>query len=239
MPDVPTDSPVLLYGILASEARENAALKAVLNGSGVRDAPLMLLPCGPLAVLASPLADRSALRQPDVDTVLAYKETIDAAYEARPLVPLRFGTWAQSPDGARTLITERAAACEKQLDKLAGRVEMGLRVTLEQPVAGSAAEATDASSGTAYLQARKEQREQTQAPLRRACKHYRDALDALVVDTAVHEPGTDDPVASLAFLVPRPNIEAVEEQAEKMVPDAVNVQVIGPWAPFTFASLSL
>ena len=239
MPDALKKSPLLLYGILASEAGSDVALQAVLEGNGVHGASLTLLSCGPLAVLASPLADRAALRQPDVDTVLTYKETIDAAYEACTLVPLRFGTWAESPDEARALITERATACEAQLDHLAGRVEMGLRLTLDDPVSGTEADAGKASSGTAYLQARKTQREQAQAPLRRARQHYHDALASLVVDTAVEQHATDETVTSIAVLVSRSNVEAVQQRVAQVKAEAVEAQVVGPGAPFTFASLSL
>jgi hypothetical protein len=240
MSDAPTDSPVLLYGILASEAGMDAALQAVLERSGVRGAPLTLLSCGPLAALASPFEDRSALRQPDVDTVLTYKETIDAAYEARTLIPLRFGTWANTPGEARSLLTERAAACREQLDALEGHVEMGLRLTLNTEYqSGPPSEDADAPSGTAYLRARKQRYDRVRRPLDETLKQYRKVLASRVAADSTTD-RSDDETASAAFLVPRSETETFVQCASEVEPEAgVEAQVVGPWAPFSFASLSL
>jgi hypothetical protein len=236
-----TGSPVLLYGILAAEAEKDEAFEEVLRQPGIQGAPLNLLSCDSLAVLASSVEDPSALRRADVDTVLAYKEIIEATYAARTLVPLRFGTWTSTPAHARVLVQERAAACREQLDRLAGRVEMGLRLILApESDSEETEEALGTSSGTAYLQARKEARARGQALRRRALRPYRDALSSLAADSTVDHPASEERVVSVAFLVPRQHVEVFTRRAFRVQPPSVqDTQVVGPWAPFTFASLSL
>lgn len=239
MTDVPDESPLLLYGVLPADAADEA-LRAAVDEDGDRGAALTLLPCGSLAVLASPLRDPSVLRRPDVDTVLAYKRTIDAAYAARPLVPLRFGTRAASPAEACALVEERAEACREHLRRFDGRVEMGLRLTLDAAQAPSpSSEARNAASGAAYLRARKEHHDRRRRPLRGALEQCRAAVAPLVVEEATDErPG--DNALSAAFLVPRSSVEAFRRRVAAVEAPAIEPpQVVGPWAPFTFASLPL
>lgn len=235
MSDPLNGSAVLLYGVLAAGTGD--PFQEVLRRPGVRGRRLTLLPCDSLALLASPIEDPSALRRADVDTVLAYKDIVEAAYAARTLVPLRFGTWADTPADARALVRERATACRKQLDRLDGRVEMGLRLTLApEQATDQTGSAQETSSGRAYLQARKEQRARGQAPLR----PFREVLSPLVVDSAMDRATPEDGVVSVAFLVPRQNVDAFSRRASEVQPPSVQtVQVVGPWAPFSFATLSI
>ena len=240
MPDMSDETPLLLYGVLGADAAADEVLQAAIDEHGRQDASLTLLPCGALAVLTSPLHDPSALRRPDVDTVLAYKEAIDAAYAARPLVPLRFGTRVASPQEARTLIGERAEACKNHLRRFDGRVEMGLRLTIDaEQVPTPNSEAREAASGTAYLQARKRHHDRTRRPLREALKSYRAAVAPLIVEETADERAGDN-VLSAAFLVPRTSADAFRRRAAAVEASALDEsQVVGPWAPFTFASLTL
>jgi hypothetical protein len=243
MPSSSTESSsLLLYGVLDAAACEDEALHAPLDHPGVQGASLSLLSCGPLSVLVSPVDDPAALEQPDVDEVLAYKEAVDNVYETRPLLPLRFGTQAQTSEEARRLVRDRADACKQQLGYLKGRVEMGIRLELSPSDASALPEAdSGAASGTAYLQSRKETYARTQRPLREGLRAYREALDELWVDASYDEPGLEETVLSIAFLVPRRDADAFVRRAETVErPAEVNdVEVVGPWAPFTFASLTL
>lgn len=240
MTDLSGEPSVLLYGIFAAGAAEDTAVQSALEDTGVHGAPLTLLSCPNLAVLVSPLRTPDALATPDVDTVLTYKETVDAAYDARPLVPLRFGTWTDTPEAARALVTERADACRARLDELGGHVEMGIRLTLDaDPQPDSTADAADAPSGTAYLRARKQRHDRVRRPLDETLKRYREALASrIAADSTTNR--SDEGTASAAFLVPRPDAEAFARRASQVEPAAgVKAQVVGPWAPFSFASLSL
>lgn len=235
----PNPRPVLLYAVLGAAACDDAALHAALDRTGVQEAPLSLLPCGSLSVLASPVPDPDVLRQPDVDQVLAYKEVIEVGYEVRPLLPLRFGTRAESPEAACRLVRNRAEACQKQLAYLEGRVEMGIRLQ-GSPAADSSPperDGTVAASGTAYLQARQQAYARTQRPLHRGRQAYSNALEDLCVDVSYDEPDPDDRVLSIAFLVPRRHVDLFRRRATDVEPPSgiQDAQVVGPWPPFTFA----
>jgi hypothetical protein len=230
--DPSDDRPLLLYGILAAGEPD-----PVSGGAGVHGAPLALHECGDLAVLASPLSDPDVVTHPDVDTVLRYKEIIDAAYETRTLVPLRFGTRVRSPAAACALLAERAEACRAHLDRFEGRVEMGLRLT-HRTADEASGEAREATSGTAYLRARKRQHDRIRAPLADALRRYREATAPQVVEAAADE-RPEGGTLSAAFLVPRSSVEPFRRRvAEATAPAGIDTQVVGPWAPFTFASLT-
>lgn len=242
MPSLPDDTPVLLYALLSAGTEGGEALQTVLDRPGAFDQPLTLLRADGIAALASPLPSSAPLRRPAPETVLAYKKTIDAAHEGRTVVPLRFGTQADGPAGARELLRSRAEAIRRQLARLDGRTEMGVRLTLgsNATVPDEAATNPSAESGTAYLRARKAHYERAEAPLRAAVQAYRDALADEFIDS-IHtvDPESEPPTASLAVLVARSAVDAVRRRVGEVAIEAVETaEVVGPWAPFSFASLS-
>jgi hypothetical protein len=238
MPDVPIDGPMLLYGVCGAPDRARQALRRVLRNRPGIDAPLAVLACGELSVLASEIDDPAQLRRPETSTVLRYQEVVEASYRACTMVPLRFGTWTDSAAAARALVSDRAAALRAQLERFDGRVEIGVRVRLRAPVgSGSASEA--AATGRAYLEARRQERRQASTTLRALQLRYREAVGAACVD-ATRDRGEDAArTVSLAFLVPRDEAPSATDRLAGVDPASVDAQtVVGPWAPFSFAALT-
>jgi hypothetical protein len=234
-----SDPSILLYGVVGAEARAEETLESVLGRSGVHDQPLSLLPCGPLALLVSPVESAGALERPAPATVLAYKDVVEAAYAARPLVPLRFGTTAANRDAARSLVRDRADALRAQLDRFEGRVEIGVRLELAPPAQSPPDPAAEAASGRAYLEARRDERRGAAGTVDSLLAAYRSALGSACVDaTGERKAASTSPVVSLAFLVPRDRASALQDRLANPSPDAVReAHVVGPWAPYSFAAL--
>lgn len=238
MPDAPIDGPILLYGVCGAPARARSALRHVLRNRTGIEASLAVLACGELSVLASGIDDPARLRRPDTSTVLGYQEVVEASYRACTMVPLRFGTWTESAAAARALVSDRAAALRAQLERFDGRVEIGVRVRLRAPV-GSGDSSRSASTGRAYLEARRRERRQASTTLRILQRRYREAVGAACVDATCDEGEDASRTVSLAFLVPRDEAPSATERLAGVDLASVDAQtVVGPWAPFSFAALT-
>jgi hypothetical protein len=236
MPDAPLfDGATLLYGVCGAPSRARTALQPVLRAEDEAEGPLAVLDCGPLSALAAGIDEPARLRRPDTSTVLRYQQVVEAGYRACTMVPLRFGTWTETPGAARALVSDRAAALRAQLERFEGRVEIGVRVRLRS-TAGPDDRAEAAASGRAYLEARKRERQRASATLRTLRRRYREAVGPACV--AATDDGDADSPVSLAFLVPRAEAAAAIDRLTAVETAAVEEQtVVGPWAPFSFASL--
>jgi hypothetical protein len=237
MPDA-DDTVLLLYGVLDAAARSDAA-SVVEARSGVGDAPLRLVPAGPFSVLAAPAAP-AAVRAPDAATLLGYRDTVDAVHAARTTVPLRFGTTAASRAEVQPLLAPHREALRAHLERFENRVEVGVRLQLAaSPSSTPAAEAAQAASGRAYLEARRDEHAQRADQEEAVVAAYRTAIETACVEGTRDRRTVDDgPVLSLAFLVPRSRADAVCERLKGVEsPHVREAHVVGPWAPYAFVSL--
>jgi hypothetical protein len=149
--------------------------------------------------------------------------------ERGPVLPLRFGSRLDSEDELATALRERQQSLKRSLDRVRGRVELGVRVLDE----GDAPPRGGARSGRDYL-------------LGRVAAHRRSEQAA----REVHEPLTELAAASQrsdqpappailvgSYLVDEAEVEAFRERAEALgqSQEEVRVVVTGPWAPYSFA----
>lgn len=185
----------------------------------------------------------------------------EALRTATPL-PIRYGAACfPSERAAREALTERADAFTAGLDRVAGRVEMGVRVGWEDPEGGPAPERDDADGdraperpgaatasadggtagpGRAYLEARRremERRERLRAAAEAALARVEAALSLNGVPTArtvLPEPGTAGLLAHLLEPSEIPRYRTCVEAAGDALP-GYRLTVSGPWAPYSFA----
>lgn len=240
MDDDPFESrPLFLYGLLDEEALTDDTLQATLATTGVHNQPVHLIGSQGLTVLGSPLPRRTALRASDADEA-AYRAVIDAAFQVRTVLPLRFGTIADTRDAVDTLLRRMADTYRVRLRHLDGHAEMGVRMTLPDTVVqpaidlGGPAYRAD-RPGTAYLLARQRKSDQDAARRRHAARPYRDRLDPLAVETHIARSPGDDPTVALAFLVRRDAVDAFRAAAQQVrSPGVRDVEVVGPGAPYSF-----
>lgn len=229
-------SPFLLYGICATSSED--ALSSVLQQqSGVGGAPLSLFSVENLAVLQSPV-DPSTLQAPETSTVLDYREVVAAAYEARPLVPLRFGTTVDTGAQAQALVARHRSALDEHLARFEGRVEVGVRLTLVEQESTPTASAREAASGQAYLEARRDERGRHAERRTDVMDAYQGAVEPMCVEATCDDKSARDGVLSLAFLVSEAEVEAVCDRLAAVETEAVvEAHVVGPWAPYSFVRL--
>lgn len=172
----------------------------------------------------------------------------EALRTATPL-PIRYGAGCfPSQEAAREALTAQADALRSGLERVAGRVEMGVRVDWDPPEpdahrggAGTAAAAPGrAGSGRAYLEARRgemERRDAVRAAAESALARVEAELSMGGVPTArsiVADPCTAGIVAHLVQKAEVQRYRKCVDAAGDALPD-YRLSVSGPWAPYSFA----
>lgn len=233
-----------VYAVGSACAGELPPLRGVLDRSAYR------LDAGSLCVVVS---------ECPIDTVraerrhIAASQRVMAALNAQnDLLPMAFGTVAASESDLRVFLDEHRGTLEAQLQRIAGAVEMSLRLSLEVP------------DPVAYLVERTPElqaaRERTFRSRRKpsyddkirlgqmfddALRNYRDARTAQVMAVvgascaemiALPVRG-DKEIANLAALVSRSDLdqfEAAVDASAAQIDEDIAFKLGGPWPPHNF-----
>jgi hypothetical protein len=214
-------------------------------GVGVAGEPLRWIPCGELGVVGGeaeswPKLDRQALERHD-QTVRRLNAQVDA------LLPARFGeAFAGEPELIEA-VAARKAELASALDRVAGCVQMTLRLFGEHPAAATDASgrtedpapatgAPDAGPGTRYLEARRAARERSHSVPELA--DLRRALRPLVRDERLRRHDVAPLLASVHDLVGRHDVARYREVCEAHRPvlaaQGRRLTISGPWPPYAF-----
>jgi hypothetical protein len=223
--------------------------------TGLESAPVRLIEEGMLGlwVSESPASKATAERLRTHDRVVRH-----ALRSATPL-PIRYGAGAfASESAAREALIERAAVLGQALDRVAGQVEMGVRVDWDSPPPstrsampeGSGASGPPAGdpvvqgstpgSGRAYLEARREALRERDALVRAAGEALDRVEREMGLDgvpstrTLLPEPRTP---GLMAHLVRRQDVQLYGRAvaaAREALPE-YRITPSGPWAPYSFS----
>jgi hypothetical protein len=181
--------------------------------------------------LAAALSLRS--RQTDsfeAPQLVAYERKVAALHAGGPVIPMRYGYFVEDEATAVRLLEEHRAEYEELLDRLKGRVEMGLRV-----VWGPAGESRLASEANApapdWVAADLTQSERTWAAGIEA-----DLADLYAEERSEARPNGSGRVVSLHFLVPRRAVRSFRAQLHGIVSSqGRDFLMSGPGPPWNFA----
>ncbi|HEX6069553.1 MAG TPA: GvpL/GvpF family gas vesicle protein [Longimicrobiaceae bacterium] len=215
---------------------------AGLRGPGGGE--VRLLEEGPLGVWVA----EGAVPAATVESIGAHDAVVRTALRTATPVPARYGTTFSDEQEARASLREREEELCAALERVADRVEMGLRVTWgeEAPVdprgavtAGEGAGGAAAPSGRAFLLARRREMEE-RADLRERADAVLNEVEELVglngypcVRKVLPERGV---AGLLAHLVHRREARSYRERvdaARRNLP-GVGLHLSGPWAPYSF-----
>ena len=245
-----------VYGVVPSgEARET-----VFDGlDGVGGGSVSLVDAGKLAAIVSevplsefgeePIADN--LRDPAwlEHRARAHEAILDTALRSTPVVPFRFGTIYSGEDHVREMLSEHERLTEA-LERVRGRVELGVKGFLVDTPADTALNAPDdeASAGRRYLEEKQrarrltEERDGLKASLANA-SHERLAADADEARANPPQPrevsrSDHDMFLNGAYLVATDReVEfraAVEDLETELGPRGAVYELTGPWPPYNF-----
>jgi hypothetical protein len=165
------------------------------------------------------------------------------------VLPLRFGTVVPDRSAARRLLAEHAGAAAERLRRIGTTREWGVklvRTLAPEPVAvGAAPESRAGLTGTEYLTRRKRALHEQEAAERtaaQAAELLEETLRPHVTET-LRRGGSprSSLLLDLALLVPPAReaavLAAAAELRERLEPEAMEVEVSGPWPPYSFAAL--
>ena len=203
----------------------------------ISEAGVRLVASENLAAAVSPCEPKTAA--PETSRLLAYESVISALHASGSVIPLRYGCLVENECDIERLLDERRAGYEALLERLEGRVEMGLRVLWEQEE--SRATPTPATPGAAYLASIRRRRSNA-AELNEAEREWAGRLCATLAGLYSEKrsemrPAAPGRVVSLYFLVPRAAVERFRGRLRRIVSkEGRRFLVSGPWPPYNFVT---
>jgi hypothetical protein len=205
---------------------------STLRGPG--DHEIRLLEEGPLGIWVA----EGALDRPGLEAIAAHDAVVRAALRSATPVPVRFGTAFDDEQAARASLREREAELMESLERVAGRVEMGLRVEWDAAVPMTAASGLP-RSGRDYLLARRSELD-AKARLRLEADALLDQVErcvapkgSLSVRKLLPEVGVAGLLAHLVHRQETASFRSRVDVARRQLPHAV-LRLSGPWAPYSF-----
>jgi hypothetical protein len=221
--------------------------------TGVDGTAVRLVRHADLVVVVSsvPLADLDESRLERLDELAAVARAHHAVVHAVAAVsvalPFRLATAYQGDDGVLEVLRREHGRFRAALDRVAGRVEMGVKVYADQhaTLVPAAPEGTGATPGKDYLRRRREARRSAEDAWQAAAAAARrvdTALGALAADRRHHRPQSSrlsgvsgDNVLNAAYLVDAGRVAEFTALAAGLGGAGTRVEVTGPWAAYSFA----
>ncbi len=254
MSTIARSSAVYVYGLV------RANLDLDLGPIGIHEdgapAPVYTLPVGRIAAVVSARKERSFVlpARGDLD---AHQRVTSRTMEVGTILPFAFGQVARNEREVSRFLRAHQSSVSRELDRLEGKVQMGLKVQWE--VNNIYQYIIDTNPELAYLRDRlftstdpSGLAEQIELGQRfEACLQAKRAqvVNSLVDGLAVNlVPPKELPVrsekavADLMFLIERSDRARFEEDVRQLAaawPPEYAFRVTGPWAPFNFVELQL
>jgi hypothetical protein len=163
-----------------------------------------------------------------VPALWAHEAVVEALMEDGAVLPVRFGTVLESVNRLREELAGRQQEFARGLERVRGRVELGVRAVWPE----RAAAAAPAESGRAYL----ERKVGEQRAAEDALASVHEPLTHLAVDATVRVQQMPCLTVIAAYLVDRSHVGRFRDEAERLARtlDGVSLACTGPWPPYSF-----
>lgn len=188
------------------------------------------------------------------DRALAHEAVVEHCAAAGPVLPMKLFTLFREDERAVAHLRGQRQEIDQTLDRIAGRVEWGVRILFREDEARRKAVASigdgprssvSGSSGTSFLLRKKAEKESARdlaASLRAEVDQAYEELASRASEARRRAPETSEVGARLlldaAFLVPSGEAEtfdaAVQRLAERLGERSCEVTLTGPWPPYNF-----
>jgi hypothetical protein len=199
---------------------------------GLAQAPLDGLREGLL--LAVFTRHEQAIGEPAPDALWAHERVVERLMVDRTVLPMRFGTRVEAEAELRRFLAARQSELVAALARIAGRVELGVRV-LQTPDNGHPPVPAPAS-GREYVLGKVRDGQRA----RRVSAWLHEPLAALAADSRLQPARSPDEILHAAYLVEPlviPRFRATVERLQQRHPDLA-LLCTGPWPPYSFAALT-
>lgn len=221
---------------------------------GLQGAVPFLVDCGRLGGVVSVFGPGRP--EVDAESVWRHEAVVEELLAVRPLLPVRFGTLVADEEHVRQALHEREDDLARNLARVRGRVELGLRVLWTAPeeeiAETAAAPAEDSSpaapteepspapmSGREYLMRRLA--DEHRAAARRAAAQTEaqsvcGRLSGLATDSTLQLLPTPGQLLSAAFLVDREAVDGFVREVHALEASHGSLRFLctGPWPPYSF-----
>lgn len=210
---------------------------------------------GPLAAVVSDV--RNDKIRPERRHLAAHQEVLKRLMEETTVLPMSFGIIANGPQAVRRILTDNRVALLEQLDRVAGKVEMGLRITWDAPnifeyFVNTHPELRAARDRVLGPQRRPTQDEKIELGrmfdriLNEDREVHTDRVEEVLAPRCVeikrNPPRNEEEVANLACLVERGAVARFGEgvfEAAKWFDNNFAFDFNGPWPPYNFVEIRL
>ena len=198
---------------------------------GIGGAPLCAVGDASLAAICS----WGEPAEPTEEALWRHEAVTEALMEDRTILPARFGIVFSDEDGLRKDLSARRDELTSSLHRVAGTVELGLRVLSGDEDPALEALSQD-RSGRAYMQLKLEAH-------RRATETAASVHEPLAdraVATRLRVLATDRLLLSACYLVGREDVAGFRTEVEKLARERPELELLctGPWPPYSFAESS-
>jgi hypothetical protein len=177
--------------------------------------------------------------EPALDALWAHEQVVERLMTERAVLPMRFGTKLPDAAALRAALAARYDALLAALDRVRGRVELGVRAMElageDGDGSGRAQVVTPATTGREYLLGKLA--DNTRAEQAVAALH--EPLSELAVDARRRPAQGSGELLRAAYLVDRdmvPRFRGTVEHLQRRHP-RVALLCTGPWPPYSFVAL--
>jgi gas vesicle protein GvpL/GvpF len=200
--------------------------------------------------------DESALREHLADmawvesVARAHQGVLDQLCSRTTVIPMRMCTVYHSDRGVQEMLRREATTLLNTLEYLDGRREWGVQAFFSRSRAAEStrAPADGPSTGTAYLEQRREQRElddRLDELVEESVQEIHGLLAELAVDSTLNAPQrreasgrSEDMVLNGVYLVEKENEDTFSEQVRGLgstyAERGLELDLTGPWPPYNF-----
>ncbi|MFM8330453.1 MAG: GvpL/GvpF family gas vesicle protein [Candidatus Methylumidiphilus sp.] len=240
----------ILYALCAADD-EAPAIKV----RGLETAPVYAIDSeGLRAIVSDTLSPRV---RPERRNITAHQSVLHTLMESTTVLPMRFGVIARNADAVRKLLAANRKSIKEHIEKLNGRVEMGLRVSWDtsniyeyfvatHPVLREARDEVYGKSSNVKRDDKVELGrlyESLRAADRKDCtEKVKEILIDYCEDIIENPVKKEKDIMNLACLVERDHIDDFAKgifQASKFFDNVYLFDYTGPWAPHNFVTLDL
>jgi hypothetical protein len=185
---------------------------------------------------------------------LPHEAVVEHMSRTATVVPMKLFTLFRSDARALEHIGKQRKRLDRLVERLEGREEWGVRMTLDEVAAvrrarSEAAAAAKGKTGAAFLLRKKKEQDATKELLTNARARADELFEALTAksDDARRRPPPPGELGTrvlldAAFLLPRgkakPFQTAVRAQAQKLARHGYQLVLTGPWPPYNFVAES-
>jgi hypothetical protein len=245
--------PLYLYGIVPSAQGLSSGEATQTGIVGVGEKPVYLVAHGTLSAIVSP-APSGRLR-PERRNLAAHQTVLREMAQRGDVLPMAFGIVATSRKDVVRVLRQSGTELREQITRVAGRVEMTVRLSLGVPnlflhVVESDAELRVARDRMVASGSSHDQKMEVGRMFERAMNERRDsaaellrqALDGLVVEEHAGKMRGENDLYSASFLVDRAGVAAFEaaiDGAAATLDDHHVIDLSGPWPPHSFVDARL